>query len=87
MTQIDIKRAVSEERVCVMSYYHDGKLWYQTEFGEMFPVPVSDLGNATLNYQEKALLLMRYMRKWNSSLKEAHEATLIAVGGDIDLAG
>jgi hypothetical protein len=87
MTQIDIKRAVSEGRVCFLEYYRDGKLWYVTEFGELFPVPISDVGNATLHQTEKALLLMRYMRKWNSSLKEEHEATLAAIGGDIDLAG
>ena len=62
---IDIKRAVSLNRVCCFTYYRDGALWYKTEFGELFPVPVDDIGTATFNSIEKALLLMRYMRKWN----------------------
>lgn len=28
-----------------------------------FPIPVEDLGEATLNHEEKAILLMRYIRK------------------------
>lgn len=63
---IDIKRAVSENRQAKFSHYHDGSLWYFTEFGETFPVPISDIGNATFEATVKALLLMRYMRLWNA---------------------
>lgn len=65
---IDIKRAVSENRVARFQFYRDGSLWYSTEFGEEFPVPISDIGTATFPRNEKALLLMRYMRKWNQTL-------------------
>ena len=68
---IDIKRAISSQRKARFSYYRDGSLWYVTEFGEIFSVPVSDIGNATFNAEEKALHLMRYMRKWNASLETA----------------
>lgn len=66
---IDIKRAVSENRTASFRYYRDSSLWYETAFGEIFSVPISDIGNATFNREEKALLLMRYMRKFNESLK------------------
>lgn len=63
---IDIKRAVTDNRVVNFVYYRDGSLWYNTEFDEIFPVPVDDIGTATFNAQDKALLFMRYMRKWNT---------------------
>ena len=62
---IDIKRAVKDKRNCVFAYYRDGSLWYRTHDDELFPVPVEDIGTATFLAVEKAILLMRYMRKWN----------------------
>lgn len=29
----------------------------------MFPIPLQDIGNATLNLEEKSILVMRYIRK------------------------
>ena len=43
--------------------YFDGDLWYATEDGFHFPVPVSDLGTATLLAQDRAMLFMHYIRK------------------------
>lgn len=62
---IDIKRAVIDNSKVIFTKYFDGSLWYKTEFDEEFSVPVSDIGTATFGATEKALLLMRYMRKWN----------------------
>jgi hypothetical protein len=69
-TMIDIKRAVSDSRKCTFTHYNDKSLWYKTEFHEAFPVPLDDVGDATFHAEEKALLLMRYMRKWNKTLQE-----------------
>ena len=66
---LDIKRAVSDNRLVTFKYYRDRSLWYETENGELFPVPVGDIGNATFNRVEKAILLMRYMRKFNESVR------------------
>lgn len=65
---IDIKRAVSEDRKVRFQYYRDGSLWYQTAFFEIFPVPIDDIGNATFLNEDKAILFMRYMRKFNEKL-------------------
>jgi len=65
---IDIKRAVEKARVVRFEYYRDGALWYMTEFDELFPVPIEDIGNATFLHLDKAMLFMRYMRKYNKSL-------------------
>ena len=52
--------------------YFDGDLWYSISFYDseadendtfQFPVPVSDLGNATMLPEDKALYLLRYIRK------------------------
>jgi hypothetical protein len=48
-------------------YFRDGALWYATEEGEIFPVPVEDAASSTFNRVEKGMLLMRWMRKWNES--------------------
>jgi len=44
-------------------YYRDGDLWYSTEDGFEFPVPISDIGNATFLAEDRAILFMRYIRK------------------------
>lgn len=74
--KIDIKRAVVDEQRAWFSYYRDGSLWYVTEYDELFPVPIDDIGNATFNREEKAILLMRYMRKWNESIDSEIELKL-----------
>jgi hypothetical protein len=67
---IDIKRAVSDNKIVTFEYYRDGSLWYKTEYDELFSVPIEDIGNATFNREEKAILLMRYMRIFNAMLKK-----------------
>ena len=60
-----------KDNVAKFSFYRDGQLWYRvdwkTEDGEHqsfnFPVPIGDIGNATFGHTEKALLMMRYIRK------------------------
>lgn len=59
---IDIKRAVAKDKVVNFSHYFDGNLWYLTEYGEIFPVPISDIGTATFLATDKAIYFMRYMR-------------------------
>ncbi len=55
------------------SFYRDETLWYETDCGFMFPVPISDIGNATFSAEDKALLFMRYIRKHLAMLKKARE--------------
>ncbi len=68
--KIDIKRAVSDNRRVLFDFYRAGLLYYKTEFDELFSVPIADVGDATFNTDEKAIMLMRYMRKWNEALAE-----------------
>lgn len=58
-----IKDMVKDGKQVVFTHYLHGDLWYKTECGFEFPVPTSDVGDATFAAQEKAMLLMRYIRK------------------------
>lgn len=50
-------------------YYREGNLYYKTENGVLFPVPLDDVGTATFNHKEKGILLMRWMRKFLETVK------------------
>lgn len=49
-------------------YYRDGNLYYQTEAGMLFPVPVADTNTATFLVEDKASLFMRWIRKHLDSI-------------------
>ena len=55
-------------------FYRDKSLFYETDYGFQFPVPISDTGSATLQNEEKAILLMRYIRKHMESTDKARKA-------------
>lgn len=59
---MNIKDMVKDKSV-VFQYYKDRQLFYSTECGFVFPVPIDDVGSATLSAKDKALLFMRYIRK------------------------
>lgn len=58
-----IKEMVSNGKTAKFIYYRDSQLWYVTECGFEFPVPIEDVGNATFLAEDKAMMLMRYIRK------------------------
>ena len=68
-----IKEYVRDDKKVTFEYFRDNKLWYSTECGFVFPVPISDkaeIGNATFNAQEKAIHLMRYIRKYIAEIEK-----------------
>lgn len=46
-----------------------GELYYVTECGFMFPVPISDTGDGTFLDEDKAMFFMRYIRKQIEAIK------------------
>lgn len=53
-------------------YYRDGEMWYKTDNGFIFPVPINDqreIGTATFNRDDKAIFFMRYIRKYKEELE------------------
>ncbi len=73
-TAYNIKEMVSDNKKVKFLYYKLGELWYETETGFKFPVPVydtSEVGEATFLAEDKALLFMRYIRKHIAYLEAA----------------
>jgi hypothetical protein len=66
-----IKNMVTGDKLVTFTRYRDGELWYVTDDGFEFPVPVADIGNATFLARDKALLFMRYMRQHVALLEQA----------------
>lgn len=44
-------------------HYRDGHFMYETEDGFQFPVPIDDIGTATLLAEDKAVFFMRWIRR------------------------
>lgn len=63
--------AMVKDKVVNFRFYRDGNLWYATECGFEFPVPIEDIGNATFLTQDKAILFMRYIRKHMDTIEKA----------------
>lgn len=63
-----------KDRSVEFEYYRAGNFYYSLDYPKsmcsddgvytyVFPVPVEDVGDATLNWKDKAIYFMRYIRK------------------------
>jgi len=67
---------VSDGRVVKFAYFKHNSLWYVTEDGFEFPVPASDIsGESELRAEERAMALMKWMRKHIEFINNAKEET------------
>jgi len=66
-----LKEMIKDNRRVTFVRYKEGELWYATEDGFEFPVPIDDVGSATMLSTDKALLFMRYIRKHLALLDKA----------------
>lgn len=76
---MNIKDMVKDQKKVRFSFYRDKELWYKTECGFEFPVPISDIGNATFLAEDKAILFMRYIRK-HIEMIEKERASVAQIG-------
>ena len=71
-----VKEHVINDQKVNFSFYRDGILYYKTEKGLLFEVPISDAGSGCFNGQDKAVLFMRWIRKQiesnNQGLKDSN---------------
>lgn len=67
----DLKTMIKDNRQVTLVRYKEGELWYVTEDGFEFPVPIADVGSATMLAKDKALLFMRYLRRHLTLLEQA----------------
>ncbi len=73
MNTMNIKNMVKDGRKVKFTHYHKNSLWYVTECGFEFPVPISDTGDAIFAQEDKALLFMRWIRKHLSEVETARQ--------------
>ncbi len=52
-------------------FFQDDTLFYETDAGFLFPIPVSDIGSTRLSETEKAIRLMRWVRRHLENTKAA----------------
>lgn len=70
-----IKEMVKDNKQVFFAFYKDGNLWYRHEEGFEFPVPIEDVGTATMLNQDKAMLFMRYIRKHLALIESSKRAS------------
>jgi hypothetical protein len=68
-----LKEMVANNQRVTFAYYRGGCLWYKTECDFLFPVPTSDIGDATFLASDKAMLFMRYIRKYLKEIEDLKE--------------
>jgi hypothetical protein len=71
--KMNIKEMVKDHKRVKFSFYRDRELWYITEDGFEFPVPIEEVGNATFMAEDRAILFMRYIRKHMEMLDKARK--------------
>ena len=68
-----LKEMIVNNQKVRFCFYRDGQLWYETECGFRFPVPISDAGTATFLSEDRAILFMRYIRRQMAALEDAQQ--------------
>jgi len=61
MTELTIKDHIKGN--AYFQYYRKGDLYYRTDSGLDFRVPIADTGDGTFLKEDRAITLMRYIRK------------------------
>ena len=60
------------------SFYRHGELWYVTNSGFEFPVPITDTGDGVFLAKDKAILFMRYIRKHLELIEKERNKNVVA---------
>lgn len=68
-----LKEMVNNNQVVRFQFYREGELWYATECGFEFPVPIADVGTGIFKAEDKALLFMRWIRPHMEMVKAAEQ--------------
>jgi hypothetical protein len=68
---MSIKDMVSNGKKVHFQFYRQKELWYKTECGFEFPVPIDDTGDGVFLNEDKAILFMRYIRRHLDYINQA----------------
>ena len=69
-----LKEMIVNDQKVRFAFYRDGDLWYETECGFRFPVPIREAGTATFLAEDRAILFMRYIRRHLAVIDQARVA-------------
>ena len=65
--------ALVKNKTARFVHYRDGHFIYETQDGFQFPVPLADIGTATLLAEDKALFFMRWIRRHLEVMEPANK--------------
>lgn len=71
--EYNIRNMIIGGKMVTFTHYKQNELWYTTECGFEFPVPISDTSNAAFLNTDRAILFMRWI---NSHIKNIEEGNL-----------
>jgi hypothetical protein len=74
---MSIKEMVSNGKRVQFIRYQQSELWYKTECGFEFPVPISDTGDASFGADDKAILFMRWIKKHVDNINTAKAEQMV----------
>ncbi len=74
---MNLKDMVSNNKKVFFTRYQQQELWYKTECGFEFPVPLSDTGDAAFIQEDKALLFMRWIKKHIDLINQAKKQQMM----------
>jgi hypothetical protein len=67
---LNIKNHVNKGKKVHFQFYRMNVLYYKTELGLTFEIPISDTGTGTFPLEDKAINYMRWIRKQIEKIKE-----------------
>ncbi len=70
MSSLNTLLEMTKNKTVKFVYYRKQELWYETECGFMFPVPISDTGDGQFNATDTAGMFRRYIRKHLKDIEE-----------------
>ena len=73
---LSVKDLVKDGKKVHFMFYKQKELWYKTEDGFEFPVPIDDTGDGIFLNEDRAMLFMRYIRKHLEMIAKEKEATV-----------
>lgn len=76
MNTLNVKDHVIDNQKVSFLFYRSGILYYETEKGLIFEVPISDCGDTVFKKEDKAIIFMRWIRKQIEAIKNGEVETI-----------
>ncbi len=68
-----LKEMVKDNQKVRFRYYRENELWYATECGFEFPVPVDDTGTGVFLAEDRAIRFMRWIRRHMELIEKSRQ--------------